>query len=125
MTTDSNNQTARCLAPEDIQRGMYVSMIKVIAEVLPFCWDMDPHAMITTPLSIAWLPPEDEVAPMKVLRVCLPFVLVKGVDGNQRTLDVRRYRLAQLSDQFGREAFYRRRSKKRNKREESKRRSSK
>ena len=113
MTTDSNNLTARCLAPEDIQRGMYVSTIK----------DIDRHVN-TTPMPITWLP-DDEVAPMRVLQVCLPFVLVKAVDGNQRTLDVRRYRLAQLSDQFGREAFYRRRSKKKNKCKESKRRSSK
>ena len=38
--------------------------------------------------------------PMKVVEVCLPFVLVERATGRHRTLDVRRHKLARVSDRY-------------------------
>lgn len=53
------------------------------------------------------LPAAAETVPFRVVEVCVPFVLVAEPDGAHRTLDLRRHRLARVSDRFGQRAFAR------------------
>lgn len=57
-------------------------------------------------IRLTWLPP-DSSTPLKVIEACLPFVLVQQVDGVHRMLDLRRCRLARVSERFGSRAFKR------------------
>jgi hypothetical protein len=50
------------------------------------------------------MPPRAAV-PVQVTEVCLSLVLVKTARGKSRLLDVRRYRLARVSEQFGQRVF--------------------
>lgn len=105
-TLDREHQLARPRAPEDVRRGDYVSVLHVVGEHL--CCEQLAQAQYRSvePVRIAWLPFGDPT-PMKVLEVCLPFVLVREADGAPRTLDTRRYRLARVTEEFARKAFKR------------------
>lgn len=101
---------AKALAPEDIAADTYVAILDVMEEYLPVWSLLEPYVNAPKePLRFRWLPCDcgfcNQSAPMKVLEVCLPFVLVKTTDGKHRTLDVRRHRLAQLSEDYGRKVF--------------------
>ena len=103
---------SRTLAPEDIRPGQYVSVLHVVDEYLPFgCLDGETWRRIE-PVRVVWLP-SSRGLPMLVIDVCLPFVLVKNSNGDCRTLDVRRHRLARISAAFGRTAFERAKAAKR------------
>ncbi len=97
---------SRSLPPEDIAAGQYVTVLHEVCEFLP--WDCRQEASWrpVQPLRTLCLP-ESGGVPMKVIQVCLPFVLVERPNGRHRTLDVRRYKLARVSDQYGDEAFRR------------------
>lgn len=111
MKTDAEFQVdaVRVIAPEDIRPEMYLAVLHVVGEHLPFFNASDVALRTLSPLRLHWLPWGNNT-PMKVVDVCLPFVLVKQPDGKHRTLDVRRYRFARLSDRFGRRAFKRSKS---------------
>jgi len=53
---------------------------------------------------VRWLPCGD-VSPMKVIAVCIPYILVKDQYDEARTLDTRRYDLVQVSDAYARKAY--------------------
>lgn len=103
MKTEDDNCIAQALAPEDIRSGDYVSILHMVGEFLP-CIDESPWRPIE-PVRVLLLP--WSVSPMKVVEVCLPYVLIRGMDGKHHTLDTRRYRLARVSKEFGRKAFKR------------------
>jgi hypothetical protein len=100
-------EAARGLPPEDIRSGQYVTVLYTVSELFPW-WCVD-EAIGRQPDVVRFrkLPGEDETAPMRVIDVCLPFVLVKRLDGQHRTLDVRQVTLARVADRFGRRAFRR------------------
>ncbi len=103
MTVSRN--AVRTLPPEDIRAGQFVSVLNELYE-LPRSWlgsAMPGESPMTT---LVCLPDEDEV-PMRVVEVCLPFVLAERADGKPRTLDVRRFRLARVSPKFARKVFSR------------------
>lgn len=103
-------QISRPLAPEDVQPEQYVFVFHIVEELLPFwCLDENNWKKIE-PLHFVLMPGR-EVAPLRVVEVCVPFVLVEQPDGNHRTLDLRRHRLARVSDRFGQRAFKRLRRK--------------
>jgi hypothetical protein len=73
------------------------------------------------PYQLAWMPDAAERQPLWVVDVCLPYVLVKTAKKRVLTLDVRRCRLVQVSDQFGKAYFREFRSRrKRRKRQKEK-----
>lgn len=94
---------AKPLAPEDIAPGTSVAITHQIAEVFwPPC---DEYQLAARgPMLRVEFMAIGECHPMEVLSVCLPFVLVKLPNGERRTLDVRRCRLARLSTEFARKA---------------------
>lgn len=103
MEKEDEKTISQALAPEDIRAGDYVSILHVLGEFLPLFieqpWQpVEPIRVMLFPCS---------VQPMKVVEVCLPFVLVRKVNGKHETLDVRQHRLARVSKDFGRKAFKR------------------
>jgi hypothetical protein len=94
---------ARPLAPEDIRAGFYVAILNVVWESFPPGCDQPWREL--KPLRTVWLPPPDAALVLKVREVCLPFVLTEQPGGPPRTLDIRRWRLALVSERFGVEVF--------------------
>jgi hypothetical protein len=90
-------------APEDLEPGQYVAILDELREYLT-CEPLQGPSATSRVLQLRWLPDEDE-APLRVIDVCVPFLLVRRPDGRHRTLDLRRYRLARLTPAFGREVF--------------------
>ena len=103
---DENRKLSKELAPEDVRRGQFVSVLYIIDETVPFSFDADSPWRRNEPLRYKLLPWQG-VRPMRVIDVCLPYVLVKQADGFHQTLDVRQQRLARVSERFGRLAFKR------------------
>ena len=93
-----DSSLAKALAPEEIRRGDFVAMLYMVAEYPSWYWD-DALQSREDPVRVR-LMPGCEPQPLKVRRVCLPFVLVKTPEGARRTLDVRRFRLARLDRGF-------------------------
>lgn len=109
--TKNTRMLARALAPEDIRAGYYVAVLYIVVEYLS-CTALDQASWRRIePVRVQWVPRFGD-HPMKVIDVCLPYVLVKDADGDYRTLDVRRHRLARVTRRFGQTAFQRARAQK-------------
>jgi hypothetical protein len=104
MNTESD--ISRQLAPEDIREDDYVAVIGEILQIVR--WDCAPAVPGTPPETAHVLCfPFDNAEPLRVVSVCLPFVLVVDAKGGHRTLDARQLRLARVSERFGKKAFKR------------------
>ena len=55
--------------------------------------------------------PEDGSKPLKVIEVCLPFVLIEDSNSDYETVDVRGNRWAKLTDRYGDALFMRAKAK--------------
>ncbi len=79
-----------------MRAGDYVALLHVIYELPSFFWcggvgTIRPEEPVRIPFV-----PDNGGVPLRVRSICLPFILVKAPSGQQRNLDVRRYRLARL-----------------------------
>ncbi len=104
--TTTSTTLARPIAPDDLRRGEYVAVLHEVAEVPSFFWCCDsgllnPHE----PVSITYRPLSKDRVPLKVIALCLPFVLVEHPDGEHRTLDIRGCQLARLDKEYARVAW--------------------
>ena len=104
---DANSATslAKTLAPEDVCVGDYVAPLYEAYDYPSFCWCSD--AVIVDrqqTVRIEFMAREGGV-PLKVIAVCLPFVLVKRPQGKPRTLDVRQVKLARLDNKYASKAW--------------------
>lgn len=96
-----NGLVARPLAPEDVRVGQYVCTLQLVVEcVAPSEVDGWRPPRLVRLQCLPW-----NTEPQRVLAVCLPFVFVRGINGDLETLDVRRYALARVSKSFGQLAF--------------------
>ena len=102
-------KVARILAPEDIQIEQWVAVFTVTCEFLP-CWAIESPSDIDRirPVRYAFAP-DDAGEPLRVIDVCLPFVLVENVSGTPRVLDLRACTLVALSPRFAKSVRKRRR----------------
>jgi hypothetical protein len=96
---------ARALAPEEIRSGDFVAMLYVVSEWPSFFWCDDSTLHPRDEVVRICSTPHGESQPLKVRAVCLPFVLAKAPSGEQKTLDVRRCRLARLERRYARTAW--------------------
>lgn len=94
---------AQPLAPEDLAAGQYVTPLTRIREHMPFFCTEEAFKNRTEPYRMTCLPKVR--APVRVVEVCLPFVLIETPKGTTRMIDLRRFRLARVSDRFGRIMF--------------------
>ncbi len=106
MVTRQRQTAVRSLAPEDVAPGMYVTVMRCVIERLPSPYCDDATVLLRGVQRYEVQPPWAGM-PLRVVGVCLPFVLVQRADGEHWTLDVRRHALARLSDRYGAEAFAR------------------
>jgi hypothetical protein len=95
-------ETSRSAAAEDLREGDYVTVTRMAVELVPFlvdeCW--------TTPrVHRVHVTPPWSGYPLRVVKVCLPFVLTRDPKSQSMTLDLRRYQLAKLTEGYGRKAF--------------------
>lgn len=104
VETNADIELARAVPPEEIRAGDYVAILHIVGEHLPCTWGEEAWKP-AAPVRMLWLPWTN--VPMRVQEVCLPFLLVRDPDRKSQTLDVRRYRLARVSDRFGRKSFKR------------------
>ena len=96
---------AKILAPEDIRRGDYVTLMHVVWEIPSFFWSADASLLPPDqPVRIHFVHLEGGM-PLKVKSVCLPFVLAKHPLGGIRMLDLRRQKLARLDTNFATAAW--------------------
>ena len=109
MSYGSESNIARNLAPEDINPGIYVSVMHVVYQHVS--WFCDPEPWQKGEPTQSLLLPDNGGRPLKVVEVCLPFVLVEKVNGKHSTLDVRRHRLALLTQRYGDAVFVRAKAK--------------
>jgi hypothetical protein len=100
-----NTDIVRTLAPEDIRKGMYVTVLHWISEFAPPLVSCDDgHWRSVEPIRVRWLP-ADPFPPMKVKAVCLPHVFVRMPGGGARTLDVRECEFGAVSKLYARCVF--------------------
>lgn len=109
---------AKALAPEEIRCGDFVTPLFVVSEWPSWFWCDDDALHPRDELVRIRSTPCDEAAPLEVIGVCLPFVLVETPQREGRTLDIRRVRLARLDRKFARQT--RRALRRREKRRQSK-----
>lgn len=98
---------SRPVAAEDLRPGEYVAILRTVNEWMPLFCDGEAWKERTEPRRMLWLPDDDQLDPMKIVSICLPFVLVTKADGKHRTIDARQVRLARLPKSFGKAAFAR------------------
>ena len=90
------------IGPEDVREGDFVTVTHITYEFFDYC---DTATTRKIAIQRATAMHYDAGQPMKVVGVCLPFVLVKHPDQRCCALDMRRHSLARLSEAFGRRAF--------------------
>lgn len=99
---DTTTRTIRTVGPEDLQRGQYIIVTSTVDQ-----WDSvllytEQGAERTEPRSTLWR--NAYPTPLRVVELCLPYVLVKEPDGTHKLLDLHRDRVARLDGTFGRAA---------------------
>lgn len=99
--TMSEMTTIQTLAPEDVREGEYVTVVRQTLELLPLlCDEWETPRVRRVSVMPGW-----SGTPLRVVRVCLPFVLTEDASGRHLTLDLRRQELARLSEEYGKKAF--------------------
>lgn len=90
------------LAPEDIARGDFVTILAQLSEYPTFHWCPDLGSQSPDELIRIWwhIRPDHEIH--KVVAICLPLLLVKNSAGEYSQLDVRQYQLARLARGYAR-----------------------
>jgi hypothetical protein len=91
---------AQSLAPDDIRPGDHVAVLHEVWEYPSWFWCDDSALADRAEVVRVCYTPREDAAPLAVRAVCLPFVLVREPCGRERTLDVRRCRLARLDSSF-------------------------
>ena len=109
MSYVNESNMARNLAPEDITHGIYVSVMHVVYQHVS--WFCDPEPWKKGEPAQSLLLPDNGGRPLMFVEVGLPFVLVETATGKHKTLDVRQYRLAKVSNRYGDAVFVREKAK--------------
>lgn len=94
---------AKRVAPEDLRVGDGVTVGRVTSEILA-SEDPPPGSTHNRVLKADFIP-HDAGDPLRVKRVCLPFVLAVNAADQHVTLDVRRQHLMKLDADYTRFAF--------------------
>ncbi len=89
---------ARSIAPEDIKAGQYLAILAEVEETEPLF--LTGESWRSADLPIRYESFCHYVEPLKVLAVCVPFVFIRYVTGDVRTLDCRQTRFAHLPEEY-------------------------
>jgi hypothetical protein len=99
------NRSDPCLvaarvAPEDLRIDDRVAILNQIVESPSWLWSTDCGLQSREePVRIRFSSFEPGV-PYRVKAICLPFVVLKRLQGERRVIDVRRFELVRLSNDF-------------------------
>ncbi len=96
--------TACVIAPEDLRPGLFIAPLRVITERALRPWECDNTEQAGRIVRHVRLPGRAPL-PVRIVDVCLPFVLVQTPAGEHTLIDVRRFRLARIAPRFGRRVF--------------------
>ena len=93
---------AKTVAPEDLARGDYVTLLSVDHEFPLLAWLCDPPS--TQQTEVVRIRRSTDLCrdPLRVRDICLPLVFAKRPSGECVTLDVRHCELARLDAGYGR-----------------------
>src|SRR5262245_59639773 len=95
---------SRLLAPEEVCAGDYVCVHRILYE-FPAFFFCDYEAWQDRDVLRCTMLPTGGGVPLKVIEVCVPFILVENYDGTHQTLDLRRYCIARVSEKYGERSF--------------------
>ncbi len=108
MRTDelqAEDVLARIVAPEDLSAGDYVAVLNETREYPSFLWLCDSYALPPhEPVRIRWRSLDNGV-PLRIVDVCLPFVLIKRPCGGHQVLDTGRCQFVRLSRGYAKRAW--------------------
>ncbi len=96
----------RRLAPEDILPGMFIAIAAHTREIFPH-WligSTPNHVPDVVRISVRGCV---DGTPLRVVAVCLPFVMTENAKGAIETLDVRQHTLVTIDEMFALEVFTR------------------
>ena len=96
---------AKRVAGEDLARGDYVTVMTEMEEYPSFFWLCDAPLLAIDELVCLKRKPPTAGQPLKVIDICLPFVLVEQMKGKHKTLDLRTCELARLDAHYGKQAW--------------------
>jgi hypothetical protein len=103
---DTEITVSKLLPPEDVRPGDFITLLRETCEFLNLWAACDP-LMKREPMLRAEFTAKDAGVPLRVVAVCLPFVLVEDVSQTHRTLDLRRQVVARLDENYARKAMKR------------------
>jgi hypothetical protein len=93
------------VAPEDLRCGDFIAVLNVILELPSFLWcdsmAADSERMVRV-RCFAW----EGGMPLKVMEICLPFVLVKSPSGMFQSIDVRQVELVRLNKRYAKTTWH-------------------
>ncbi|MCA9240450.1 MAG: hypothetical protein KDA37_09630, partial [Planctomycetales bacterium] len=98
--TNDNTTLARPIAAEDLRAGDSVAVLYETYEYVSFLWGCDASLLAhDQPVRVSFRPRRPGL-PLRVVDLCLPFVLVKAPGGRALTLDVRGCQLVKLDPRY-------------------------
>lgn len=100
---ETQTQISKWLSPEDINIGDYITVTHMTYELIVLGCEQPWNDRIEPkPVTILH---HEAGKPLKVIELCLPFVLVKDAKGQHAPLDLRRCRIARLTERYGKKMF--------------------
>ncbi len=105
LEKDNKVRIARQVRPDDICVGSFVAVLCETYEWPEFSCFGGGGAAGSDGVQRVTLVPNETKPPVLVEAVCVPFVFVVDAGGKRQIFDMRRVRLARVSNQFGRAVF--------------------
>jgi hypothetical protein len=104
-TIDKLSKASRLIGPEDVRAGQYVTIAEKTWQIL--CIPDDACAAATAEPRIGHVSgwPDEAGWPLRVVKVCLPYVFAETAAGGHVAVDLRCHRLSRLSKSYGRAVF--------------------
>lgn len=96
--------TTRQIAPDDIKIGDYVAITHEYVQYID-SYASEASGQLTLQRVSEIYESDDVGTPLLVMRVCLPFVLVGKPDKKYATIDIRRFKIVKLDDQYALDAI--------------------
>lgn len=103
MDTTTDNLISVRLSPDDVAIGDYITITHMTYELIPPpCGDSWNKTIEPSRVTILH---HDAGRPLKVIEVCIPFILTRDANGQHEPVDLRRCRIARLSQKYGKRLF--------------------
>lgn len=96
---ETQTLSKRVLSPEDIQVGDQIALTHIHIQLVPDMIEVFLAGQTIEPIRMTAMP-GDSGWPIKVLAVCLPFLMTETVTGSRCVIDTRRYEFVRVSDAY-------------------------